>query len=152
MKTYNISSTITVKTTLKKAWEFIQNPNNLNLITPPDMHFKIITDIPEKIYNGLIINYNVKIPFMGATNWISEIKHVEEPYQFVDEQRMGPYKWWYHQHQLRETSQGIEVIDRVFYQLPFGILGRIAHKIFVKRQLNRIFSHRNKMFIELLEK
>jgi ligand-binding SRPBCC domain-containing protein len=116
------------------------------------MHFKIITDIPEKIYNGLIIYYNVKIPFMGATNWISEIKHVEEPYQFVDEQRMGPYKWWYHQHQLRETSQGIEVIDRVFYQLPFGMLGRIAHKIFVKRQLNRIFSHRNKMFIELLEK
>ncbi len=152
MKTYNISSTITVKTTLKKAWEFIQNPEILNRITPPDIHFKIITDIPEKIYNGLIINYNVKIPFMGFTHWISEIKHVEEPYQFVDEQRVGPYKIWYHQHQLKEIPGGVEVIDNVIYVLPYGIFGTMAHFFFVKRQLNRIFDYRNKLFKELLEK
>ena len=152
MKTYKISSTITAKTTLKKAWDFIQNPENLNRITPPDMHFNIVSDVPDKIYNGLTIHYRVKIPFLGVTQWVSEIKHVIEHFQFVDEQRVGPYKIWYHQHQLKEVPGGVEIIDNVIYVLPYGIFGKMAHFFFVKHQLNRIFDYRNKLFKKLLEK
>jgi ligand-binding SRPBCC domain-containing protein len=88
---------------------------------------------------------------LGYRDWLSEIKHIREPYAFVDEQRSGPYKLWYHYHELKEVSGGVEVIDKVHYQIPFGYFGKIAHILFVRRTLMQIFDYRNVMFKKLLE-
>jgi ligand-binding SRPBCC domain-containing protein len=32
--------------------------------------------------------------------------------------------------------------DQVYYELPYGWLGTMAHKLFVKRDLKHIFRHR----------
>lgn len=151
MKFHTINKAIVVNTTLEKAWEFIRNPENLNLITPENMDFRIVSDLPEKMYNGLSIAYRVKVPVMGITDWLTEIKHIREPFAFVDEQRIGPYRFWYHYHELQEVDGGIKVIDKVHYQLPFSILGHIAHWLFVRRTLMKIFDYRNEKFSELLE-
>jgi ligand-binding SRPBCC domain-containing protein len=90
-----------------KLWEFISRPENLNKITPPEMDFTIISEVPEEMYSGLLIQYKVKLPVLGTSDWVTEIKHIIPGRQFVDEQRIGPYSFWYHYHALEEVEEGI---------------------------------------------
>jgi ligand-binding SRPBCC domain-containing protein len=75
-------------------------------------------------------------------NWLTEITQVKESSYFIDDQRFGPYALWHHQHVFKTVNGGIEMVDEVNYALPFGWIGRLAHALFVKRQLKSIFSHR----------
>jgi ligand-binding SRPBCC domain-containing protein len=123
-------------------WDFVSVPQNLNQITPPDMAFEIVGDHPEHTYAGLLLEYRVKIPFSGWTPWLTEIKYVEEGVSFMDEQRVGPYKLWLHAHSLEKIEGGTKMTDEIRYQMPFGLLGSIAHFLFVRRTLRRIFDYR----------
>lgn len=142
----------TVPTTLERAWEFIRTPSNLNLITPDDLQFTICSDVPEEMYDGLLIDYRIRIPVVGTTRWVTEIKHIRPFHSFVDEQRIGPYSFWYHYHELTEVDGGIRCVDEVSYALPWGPAGRLAHALFVKSTLKRIFDYRAEKMAELLSR
>ncbi len=138
-----------VKTDLKTCWDFFSSPQNLKRITPPYMGFNIKFHLPEKMYEGLMIEYSVK-PVLGIPmTWITEIKTVKDNLFFVDEQRKGPYKIWHHEHHFKEVEGGVEMTDIVSYELPLGILGKFAHALFVKKQLEGIFNFRIKMVDEI---
>ena len=128
--------------TQEALWDFISQPENLNAITPPELDFEIHSDIPERMYNGLIIRYRITIPWFGSRDWITEIKHIREGFSFVDEQRFGPYKFWFHYHEIRPEEGGVRMLDRVSYIVPFGVLGRILHRLFIKKMLRNIFDYR----------
>jgi ligand-binding SRPBCC domain-containing protein len=141
--------TIRLPITVEKAWDFLSDPGNLKNITPDYMGFKILAGAGEKMYAGQIIKYTVT-PVLGIPlGWVTEITHVKDNEYFVDEQRFGPYSLWHHKHFIKAIPGGVEMIDIVDYKLPLGILGRIAHPIFVKRQLNQIFNYRYNKLIEL---
>ncbi len=143
MSTYVLRRQQIVKLSPEKAWDFFSSPKNLEKITPQELSFNI-TDISldRKCYPGQMISYTVK-PILGIPlKWVTEITHVKEPHFFVDEQRVGPYSMWHHEHHFRQVEDGIEMTDIVHYKLPLGILGRIAHRLFVKKQLNQIFDYR----------
>ena len=131
-----------VSGSLEQAWAFLQNPANLDRITPPDLKFRIVTEVPAVMVDGLIIEYRITIPFIGTHAWVTEIKHIRQGLSFVDEQRLGPYRFWYHYHEIRQEEDGVLLIDRVHYQPPLGILGRIAHFLYIRRTLERIFDYR----------
>ncbi|MCA9731841.1 MAG: SRPBCC family protein [Deferribacteres bacterium] len=147
---YKLQAEQTVPASMEKVWDFIKNPNNLNKITPEKMGFEILSDLPEEMYPGMIIEYKISIPFMGKWHWVTELKHLVDGMSFVDEQRFGPYKFWYHYHKIESAANGTRVIDQVYYKLPFGIFGRIAHVLFVKRMLKGIFDFRKQAFAEAL--
>jgi ligand-binding SRPBCC domain-containing protein len=131
-----------VKISLSEAWDFFSSPGNLAKITPPHMGFNITSGKAGKMYPGQIITYKVS-PFPGfTTNWVTEITHVSDQSFFVDEQRFGPYKMWHHEHHFELQNDGVLMTDRVSYKLPFGFLGRIAHAIFVRKQVMKIFYYR----------
>ena len=135
---------------IEQVWDFISSPANLKHITPEQMGFDIITeDLPEKMYPGMIISYHVK-PLLGIkTLWVTEITHVKEMEYFIDEQRVGPYSLWHHEHHLKIIDNGILMEDIVSYKPPFGFLGTIANAMFIKRMLRNIFDYRT---IKLEEK
>jgi len=138
-----------VKVPLEKAWEFFSSPVNLSKITPKHMGFNITSGLSEKMYTGQIITYKVS-PFAGyTTNWVTEITHVQHQSFFVDEQRFGPYRMWHHEHHFLPHPNGVMMTDRVSYKLPFGVFGRIAHALFVRKQLNQIFSYREKCLSDI---
>ena len=91
---------------IEKLWNFISSPKNLKKITPDYMGFDVTSEnLPDKMYEGMIISYKVS-PVLGIkTNWVTEITHVEEGKYFVDEQRVGPYKIWHHQHFLNQRQK-----------------------------------------------
>lgn len=131
-----------LKASRQALWEFISRPENLNNITPPEMEFTITSEVPEKMYPGLIIQYKVKLPLLGTSDWVTEIKHIVAGRQFVDEQRIGPYAFWYHYHALEEVPGGIKMIDQVSYEPPYWILGKIVNRLMISRKLDDIFSFR----------
>lgn len=137
--------------TLEQAWAFLQDPANLDRITPPDLQFRIVTDIPAIMHNGLIVEYRITIPLIGTHSWVTEIKHIREGLSFVDEQRLGPYRFWHHYHEIRqEKGGGVLLMDRICYQPPFGVLGWLAHRLYIRRTLERIFDYRQLRLEELL--
>ncbi len=139
----------TVHVDMATAWEFISNPCNLNHITPDDLAFEIVSEAPEEMFNGLLIEYRVKIPYIGKQKWLTEIKHIRKFHSFVDEQRIGPYKFWYHYHELKEVDQGVRIIDRVTLALPYGFLGKLLYHLFIRKMLTRIFAYRKIKFADL---
>ena len=135
---------------IEKLWQFMATPANLNELTPPELQFKIVSELPERMYNGLLIQYQISIPLFGQWHWLTEIKHIREGEYFVDEQRIGPYRLWYHQHLLEPCGeQQTRMIDRVSYQLPFGIFGRLVARFRVTKMLDNIFDYRAKRLTEL---
>ncbi len=144
MAFYQKKSTQKVNATMEEVWDFISSPKNLKEITPAYMGFDITsTDLPEKMYQGMIISYKVS-PVAGIkTDWVTEITHVEHMRYFVDEQRIGPYSMWHHQHWIEPLPNGgVLMRDIVTYQPPFGFLGAIANKIMIRKKLNEIFDFR----------
>ena len=131
------------------AWDFLSDPNNLKTITPDYMGFKILEGAEDKMFAGQIIKYIVT-PVLGLPlRWVTEITQVEHLNYFVDEQRFGPYSLWHHKHFIKPIPGGVEMIDIVDYKLPLGLLGRLAHPLFVKRQLKQIFDYRYNKLVEL---
>ena len=149
MKIHNFSKIQIINTTIDKAWDFFSNPANLSKITPPSMNFEITSQLPDKIYPGLIIIYKVSpLPFFRV-NWVTEIRQAVEKKYFIDEQRFGPYKFWYHIHLFRPSANGLEMEDIVYYGLPFGYIGNLLGSAIVRRQLNYIFDYREKQIEKL---
>lgn len=141
---HRLSKTQIVKTDLNTAWEFFSSPKNLSVITPPDLGLKIASEIPEKMYEGLLIKYGVT-PFpLFESQWVTEITHLDEPNFFVDEQRSGPYSFWHHKHYFKEVEEGVEIVDIVDYSLPLGPIGDIINTLFVAKRLEYIFEYRSR--------
>jgi ligand-binding SRPBCC domain-containing protein len=149
---YQIKFKQVIPTDLQTCWNFFSSPRNLKNITPDYMGFEVLVELPEKMYSGLMIEYRVK-PLLGIPlKWITEITHVDELKFFVDEQRKGPYKIWHHEHHFREIQGGVEMIDIVSYELPFGLIGNLVHPILVKQKLKEIFDYRFKKVEEIFGK
>jgi len=136
---------------IEKAWDFFSSPLNLAKITPEKMGFTVTSKNLGKIYPGQIISYQVGIlPFI-KTNWVTEITHVRSPNYFVDEQRIGPYSMWHHEHMFEETEKGLLMTDRVSYQIPFGIIGNFLTGGIIKKQLLEIFNYRISILNKLVK-
>lgn len=150
-KIYTLHREDTIQTTIDDAWAFMSRPENLDRITPEDMGFTIVTDVPEQMHNGLLVEYRIRIPFLGNQTWLSEINHIVPDRSFVDVQIIGPYKYWHHYHSIEESDGGVKFVDHVTYQVPCGIFGQLAHSLFIRRILDRIFSYRAEIFREVFE-
>ncbi len=138
-----------IPASVEAVWAFFCDPRNLNTITPPDMNFEIITGGGVKMYEGQVIEYRVEFVRGVRSLWLTGITHVRENEYFVDEQRVGPYRFWYHEHVFEPGADGVKMTDRVAYTLPFGVLGDIVHAAWVGRRLKSIFDFRHGKIAEI---
>lgn len=140
---YTLYAEQVLNISLEEAWCFFSNPNNLKDITPPKMSFEINGQVEREAYPGQIITYKLGVIPGVKQNWVTEITQVKNQEYFVDEQRFGPYSMWHHEHFFEVLPTGKTLMkDKVSYKLPLGVLGRIAHWLYVKRELKGIFNYR----------
>lgn len=134
---------------LAECWKFFSDPHNLAKITPPELGFQVLSNLPDKIHEGMMVEYRVR-PLLGIPmTWLTEISHVRGPNYFVDEQRVGPYALWHHEHEFVETDNGrTALIDRIHYVLPFSPFSEMVYPLVVAPQLKAIFDYR----VEAVEK
>lgn len=141
---YKFKTTQKLNISINEAWNFLSNPKNLKDITPEYMRFDIISGDDKKMFPGQIIEYILTPVFNIPFKWVTEITHVKQKKYFVDEQRFGPYSFWHHKHFIKEVEDGVIMEDIVHYKLPLGIIGRLAHRLFVRNKVEEIFSFRRK--------
>lgn len=149
-KVYKLKRVQLIPCSLRAAWDYFSNPENLQAITPANMGFKVISeDNSPVMYAGQLIEYTVR-PVLGIpVYWMTEITHVEQDKFFVDEQRFGPYSLWHHQHHFKEVPGGVEMTDIVHYKIPFWVFGDLANTLFVRGKLKEIFDYRFKRVVEI---
>ena len=130
--------------TLNEAWDFFATPKNLNEVTPDDLVFEITSKVPDKMYEGLMITYKIKPLLNISINWCTEITHIKDMHFFVDEQRKGPYNIWHHEHHFKAVEGGTLMTDILHYDIGKWIFGWVAGKLFIDKQVEKIFSYRYK--------
>jgi len=131
---------------LEVVFPFFADAGNLDALTPPWLHFRILTPLPIEMREGAIIDYRLRLRGV-AIRWRTEITEWEPPHRFVDVQRRGPYTLWRHEHRFTQLDGGTLVEDHVRYRM-WG--GRLVHALLVRGDLERVFRYRQQQVRELL--
>jgi ligand-binding SRPBCC domain-containing protein len=134
-----------------EVFPFFEDAYNLEAITPPFLGFRVVTPRPIAMRAGVLIEYRLRLH--GVTvRWRTRIEAFDPPHTFADAQISGPYRLWHHTHVFEPDGRGGTIMrDRVRYALPFGPFGAIAHLLFVKRDLRRIFDFRQQTVARRLD-
>ncbi len=128
---------------IETAWQYFSSPRNLSKITPKEMGFTMLSkNTSEPITQGMVIDYTVSPLLKVPLRWRTQITQVQPNKSFTDFQQKGPYKYWNHLHEFIPNKGGVLVKDTVDYELSFGFLGQIVHRLFVKKKLAAIFDFR----------
>jgi ligand-binding SRPBCC domain-containing protein len=138
---YVLSTTTVLDAPVERVFDFFSRPENLAVITPPRMGFVII-GVSGAMGYGTLIRYRIRIAGIPVT-WLTGIEVWEPGRRFVDAQLSGPYHCWWHEHVFVPDGDARTIMhDRVLYTPPFGIIGRIANALFIRRELREIFAFR----------
>ena len=140
---YNFRQTQKIKSNLTGVFEFFQKPENLALVTPSWIDFKMKSKPPLVMKEGAEFEYTIKL-YGIPVNWKTRIAKYSPPNIFIDEQLNGPYKIWIHTHKFQQVDGFVIMEDNVDYDLRGGILKGIIHKLFVKNSVKKIFDYRKK--------
>ena len=141
---YALSAKIELNRDARDVFSFFSSPSNLGFLTPSWMNFSIL-EVPDTIEAGARITYRIKLGILGI-KWTTKIVTWQPDQVFVDIQESGPYSLWFHLHTVRSATSGlVEMEDVVIYRVPFGILGKLIHRLFIKKTLTRIFNYRRKV-------
>lgn len=122
---------------------FFSDAGNLEAITPPWLHFHVLTPRPIDMHPGQLIDYKLRLHYIPL-RWQTEIAAWEPPVRFVDRQVKGPYHLWVHEHTFEVQDGGTLMRDRVEYQVPGG---RLIHNLLVRGDLEQIFTFRRQILI-----
>lgn len=133
---------------LDEVIAFFADARNLEGITPPWLRFRIVTR--ERICMSVGTQIRYRIRWHGVPiNWITRIRRWEPPARFIDVQEAGPYGLWHHTHRFESKDGGTRMTDVVRHRLPFGVVGRIVHRLKVRRDIEGIFDYRRRRIREI---
>ncbi|MFN0156711.1 MAG: SRPBCC family protein [Bacteroidota bacterium] len=132
------------------VFKFFESPENLAIITPGWLDFRMLTPPPVIMKAGVSIEYRIRWNTFSM-RWTSLITEYQPPHRFVDVQTRGPYSFWQHTHSFMEKDGWTEMTDEVQYALPFGVLGNFMHRLIVRHQLDQIFKYRSQIIGTLLQ-
>jgi ligand-binding SRPBCC domain-containing protein len=120
------------------VFDFFADARNLQTITPPWLHFVILTPTPIEMRPGALIDYKLRVHGFPL-RWQTEITEWNPPHHFVDQQLRGPYTLWHHTHRFFDQDGGTRCVDEVRYRPPGGAL---INYLFVRRDVQKIFAYR----------
>ena len=140
LKAYCLEREQWLPRTLDEVFLFFSRPENLQVITPPWLDFRMV-QAPETLAVGSLIRYRLRWRWVPI-RWTTEISAWNPPHGFVDREVSGPYALWNHEHWFAAQDDGTTMRDRVTYALPLGWLGRLSHEVMVKRDVAKIFDFR----------
>jgi len=140
-----LERTQVVPRTLEETFSFFGEPRNLEAITPPWLHFRIL-EAPERLERGSLLRYRLRL-YGVPVRWLTEIESWRPPRSFSDRQLRGPYRLWIHTHRFAPVAAGTEIYDNVRYLVPGGPL---APTRLVRRLVDEIFDYRADRLRDLL--
>ncbi|HVG17446.1 MAG TPA: SRPBCC family protein [Blastocatellia bacterium] len=150
MQTYMLERAQVIERPRSEIFAFFGDAFNLERITPHFLRFRILNEPPIEMAEGTLLEYRLSL-FGIRFYWKTLIERWSPEESFVDVQLKGPYALWRHTHMFEELGRASTLVrDRVEYQIPYGPFGRLAHALFVRRTLEKIFDHRAQVIARLL--
>lgn len=135
---------------LPEVFSFFCEARNLDRITPPWLHFKVIGQTERELRAGTLIHY--ELAWHGTPlDWTTRIEEWCPPTRFVDLQLRGPYRLWHHTHCFEACDGGTLMKDTVQYAVPFGVLGDLCAGWLVRHDLKRVFDYRAREIYEIFK-
>lgn len=151
-KNYIFESRVWLPASREEVFEFFSKAENLQRLTPSWLNFEILTPLPMKISHGSMIDYKLKL-FGIPIRWKTEIPVWEPPHRFIDSQLKGPYKTWIHTHRFESIDGGgTMMIDHIEYMPRGWLLAPLINRLFVKRNVRRIFDFRKQEILRIFSK
>lgn len=129
--------------TLEQAFDFLAQPKNIRLISPPQMML-VFDAAPERLSLGARMEFRVQAHGV-VRSAAHEIIVWEAPTRFVERQVAGPMGAWEHEHFFETTDNGVVVIDRIQFAPPGGMLGLVVNERRIRESLEEAFEHRHAM-------
>ena len=145
MRVRNFESQLWLPQSRDKVFAFFSDAQNLDLITPPWLHFRTVAPGLGEMRRGMVIDHRLRI-HRFPLRWRSKITDWDPPARFVDEQIRGPYRLWIHEHRFEERDGGTVVHDHVRYAVPLDFF---IHQLFIRPDIERIFAYREKKLREI---
>lgn len=145
---YRLTTSMMLDRDIEEVFQFFSDPHNLKEITPRWLRLRVRSANRIEMAEGTRIRYRFRVRGIPAI-WHSEITTWDPPYRFVDEQRLGPFRSWVHEHIFEVSKGGTLATDNVTYAVPGG---SVIHRFFVGRDLRRLFAHRHRRLKEMLER
>ena len=145
MKVWELRTGIRLPRPRSEVFGFFADAANLQALTPPWLHFRILSPPPIAMKQGALIDYRIRLRGLPV-GWKTEITAWEPPRRFVDEQLRGPYRLWVHEHGFEEIEGGTLATDFVRYAVPGGAL---VNRLLVARDLRTVFGYRHRKLQEL---
>ena len=133
---------------IDEVFAFFSDAHNLDVLTPPWLHFRILTPQPIELRLGAIIEYSIRWRWFPLS-WRTEIAAWEPTRRFVDRQVKGPYSQWVHEHTFEPRDGGTFLRDRVDYAVPGWFLEPVVDRVIVGPDVRRIFDYRRAKMVEL---
>ncbi len=149
MKNYRFNTEQFIPRSIEEVFDFFSRAENLEVITPPWLKFRIITALPIDMQEGTLIDYRLQL-FGLPFNWKTRITEWQPPFLFVDRQLSGPYSLWEHEHRFEKKDGGTLMFDTVDYNFQAGIARALINHWFVSKRIHQIFAYRRYKIEELL--
>jgi ligand-binding SRPBCC domain-containing protein len=143
---FTLSRSVWLPAFPEDLFPFFAAAENLNLLTPPWLHFRILTPLPIDMRAGTLITYRLRLRGIPL-RWLTQISAWDPPRLFIDRQLKGPYREWVHTHRFTAVDGGTRVEDHVRYRVPGGAL---VHALVVRPELERIFDFRQRALLAAL--
>lgn len=132
-----------INATQKELFDFHTNFKNVVIVTPPVFKVRFVK-IPETMAEGSEMTIEIK-QFGLWMPWDVKVEKLIQNSLMVDYQSgRGPFKYWRHEHLFTERNNKTVLIDRIEYQLPFGILGLLVDIILMRFIQKVVFAYRHK--------
>jgi ligand-binding SRPBCC domain-containing protein len=138
MRVHEFQSELWLPVPPAELFPFFADAANLDALTPPWLHFQIVTPTPIVLREGTLIDYRLRVRGVPL-RWRTRINVWQPPHRFVDEQLRGPYRQWIHEHTFEPHDGGTLVRDLVRYVVPFDL---VTHRWLVRPDIVKIFHFR----------
>ncbi len=148
MSSHLFERTIWLPAGREYLFEFFSRAENLQLVTPRWLDFRILTPLPVEMKLGALFDYRIRLHGVPVT-WRTKVTGWDPPRRFEDTQLAGPYKLWVHEHLFEPENAGTRLTDRVRYRSRGGPLEPLVDSLFVRSRLEKIFAFREEAFRQL---
>ncbi|MGO8837113.1 MAG: SRPBCC family protein [Limisphaerales bacterium] len=138
MRVHEFQSELWLPLPPEELFPFFADAANLDALTPPWLHFRIVTPAPIVMREGALIDYRLRVRGLPL-RWRTRINVWQPPHRFVDEQIRGPYRQWIHEHTFEPRDGGTLARDHVRYAVPLDFL---VHRRLVRPDVEKIFAFR----------
>jgi ligand-binding SRPBCC domain-containing protein len=127
-----------------RVFAFHEQPDALTQLCPPweSAHVAVTANISDLNAEAII---HIRILKLFSVRWIARYTLYDPPHTFEDVQVKGPFRNWRHVHIVKPYHGGAILRDEIYYEPPFGLVGRKLAQRLIQKRLQRLFTFRHEV-------